>query len=94
MALRQPSVWRRAVTLGLSVGMLQAAINNGDHWLARAVDGRVLAKSIISPLIGFTLVLFSAAATWVERTLERRANERPPLHDAGDESKPAALTTG
>ncbi len=67
-AFRQPSVWRRAVRLGLSVGLLQATINQGDHWLSGAVDGTVLLKSIVSPLIGFTLVLVSAAETWVHRT--------------------------
>ena len=77
LAFRQRSVWLRAVKLGLSVGLLQAAINPGDHWLAHAVDERVLAKSIISPLIGFTPVLFSAAATWVERTAERLTGETP-----------------
>ena len=70
-ALRQPSVWRRAVKLGLTVGMLQAAINQGDHWLNHSVDRAVIIKSIVSPLIGFTLVLVSAAATWVQRTLEQ-----------------------
>ena len=70
-ALRQPSVWRRACTLGLSVGLLQAAINQGDLWLRQAVDKTVVAKTIVSPLIGFTLVLFSAAQTWVQRTLEQ-----------------------
>jgi hypothetical protein len=67
-AFRQPSVWRRAVRLGLSVGLLQATINQGDHWLNGAVDRAVVIKSLISPLIGFTLVLFSAAETWVQRT--------------------------
>jgi hypothetical protein len=67
-AFRQRSVWRRAVRLGLSVGLLQASINQGDHWLSGAVDRAVLLKSIISPLIGFTLVLFSAAETWVHRS--------------------------
>jgi len=65
---RQRSVWRRAATLGLSVGFLQAAINQGDHWLRGAVDGPVLVKSIVSPLVGFALVLFSAAQTWVEKS--------------------------
>lgn len=67
-AFRQPSVWRRAVRLGLSVGLLQATINQGDHWFSGEVDGTVLLKSIVSPLIGFTLVLVSAAETWVHRT--------------------------
>lgn len=67
-AFRQTSVWRRAVRLGLSVGFLQAVVNQGDHWMSGAVDGTVLLKSIVSPLIGFTLVLVSAAETWVHRT--------------------------
>lgn len=67
-ALRQRSVWARAVRLGLSVGFLQAVVNQGDHWFSGSVDRTVLLKSIISPLIGFTLVLVSAAETWVHRT--------------------------
>ncbi len=70
-AFHQRSVWMRAVKLGLTVGFLQAAINQGDHWLGQAVDRTVLLKSIVSPLIGFTLVLFSAAETWVQRTIEQ-----------------------
>jgi hypothetical protein len=70
-ALRQRSVWLRAVKLGLTVGLLQATINQGDHWWHGEVNSTVLAKSFVSPLIGFTLVLFSAAQTWVHRTLEQ-----------------------
>ena len=70
-ALRQKSVWLRALKLGLTVGLLQATINQGDHWWHGEVNSNVIAKSIISPLIGFTLVLFSAAETWVQRTLEQ-----------------------
>ena len=68
-AFRQKTVWRRAATFGLSVGLLQAAINQGDHWLRHAVDSIVIAKTIISPLVGFALVLFSSAGTWVEKSL-------------------------
>jgi len=71
LAFRQRSVWLRACKLGLSVGFLQATINQGDHWVRGEVDKTVLLKSIVSPLIGFTLVLFSAAETWVQRTLEQ-----------------------
>lgn len=67
-AFRQRSVWLRAVRLGLSVGFLQAVVNQGDHWMNGSVDGTVLLKSIVSPLIGFALVLVSAAETWVHRT--------------------------
>ncbi len=70
-AFRQRSVWLRALRLGLSVGFLQAVVNQGDHWMSGTVDGTVLLKSIVSPLIGFTLVLVSAAETWVQRTEEQ-----------------------
>ncbi len=73
-AFRQPSVWMRAVRLGLTVGFLQATINQGDRWFSHTVhtvDCVVLLKSIVSPLIGFTLVLSSAAETWVQRTREQ-----------------------
>jgi len=70
-ALRQRSVWLRAVKLGLTVGLLQAAINQGDHWWKHEVDRVVILKTMVSPLIGFTLVLYSAAQTWVQRTLEQ-----------------------
>ena len=70
-AFRQRQVWLRALKLGLPVGLLQAALNQGDHWLSGAVDRNTLLKSIISPVIGFVLVLVSAAQTWVQRTLEQ-----------------------
>ncbi len=70
-AMGQRSVWLRALTLGCTTGLLQTAVNQGDRWLGHTVDGTVLAKSIISPLIGFMLVLVSAAQTWVHRSLEQ-----------------------
>ena len=70
-ALRQRSVWLRAAQLGLTAGFVQAAVNQGDHWLNGQLDHRVIVKSVVSPLIGFALVLFSAAQTWVYRTLEQ-----------------------
>jgi len=70
-AFRQRSVWLRALRLGLSVGLLQAAVNQGDHWVSGSVSRTVLLKSIVSPLIGFALVLVSAAETWVQRSAEQ-----------------------
>ena len=70
-ALRQRSVWLRALKLGFTTGLLQAAVNQGDRWVGHTVDGTVLLKTIISPLIGFTLVLVSAAQTWVHRSIEQ-----------------------
>ena len=71
LAFRQPSVWLRAVRLGLTVGLLQATINQGDRWISHTVDKIVLVKSIVSPLVGFALVLISSAETWVQRTREQ-----------------------
>ena len=64
-------MWLRAVKLGLTVGLLQATINQGDHWLRGELNRAVIIKSVVSPLIGFTLVLVSAAETWVQRTIEQ-----------------------
>ena len=71
LALRQRSVWARAFKFGFSVGLLQAAVNQGDHWLLHAVTTGVIVKTIVSPLIGFTLVLFTSASTWVQKSLEQ-----------------------
>ena len=70
-ALRQGSVWRRAAGLGLSVGALQAIINQGDYWVTKNVDSIIIIKSIVSPLITFSVALASAAATYVERKKEQ-----------------------
>jgi hypothetical protein len=69
-ALRERSVWARALKFGLTAGLLQAAVNQGDHWLHHEVGAAVIVKTIVSPLIGLTLVLFTSAATWVQKTLE------------------------
>jgi hypothetical protein len=67
-ALLQPMVWRRASIFGVPVGILQAVINQGDFWWRHAVDGVVLTKSIVSPLVTFSVALMSAAATYVEKS--------------------------
>ena len=74
-ALRQRSVWLRALKFGFTAGLLQAAVNQGDLWLHGAVGPAVVVKTIVSPLIGFTLVLFTNAATWVQKSVEQ--NEMP-----------------
>jgi H+/Cl- antiporter ClcA len=66
-ALRQASVWKRAATLGLSVGLFQAALNQGDYWVNDTVSASIVAKTIISPLITFSVALASAASMWVEK---------------------------
>ena len=62
-AARDPRVWRRTLLLGLPVGLLQAALNQGDHWWHHQVDGPVVLKTILSPLLSCTIAFVSAAAT-------------------------------
>lgn len=68
-ALRAPAVWRRAALIGLPVGLLQVAVNQGDHWLRLQLTAAVILKSIVSPLLSFGIALASAVAT---RTAELR----------------------
>jgi hypothetical protein len=71
LALRQPAIWSRAFKFGFSAGLLQAAVNQGDLWLRHAAGPGVIVKTIVSPLIGLTLVLLTSAATWVQKSLEQ-----------------------
>jgi len=73
-AFQQRAVWLRALKLGFTTGCVQAAVNQGDVWLHHAVTAEVLAKTIASPLIGFTLVLVAAAETWVQKSSEPNEN--------------------
>ena len=75
-ALRDPSAWVRALRVGAPVGLLQAAIHQGDAWLRLAVDATVLLKTLVSPVLGFALVWAGAAGALVSRTGEGRANGR------------------
>jgi hypothetical protein len=67
VAFQQRSVWVRGAKLGLSVGILQAIINQWDVWLAESETLGTVVKTIISPLITFSVALISAAATYVEK---------------------------
>ncbi len=66
-AFRERSVWARGAKLGLSVGVLQAIINQGDVWLAHGETAGTIAKTIISPVVTFAVALVSAAATYVDK---------------------------
>jgi hypothetical protein len=67
IAFRQRSVWARGAKLGLSVGVLQAVLNQGDVWLAHHETVGTVVKTILSPLVTFSVALVSAAATQVEK---------------------------
>jgi hypothetical protein len=66
-SFQQPGVWRRAILVGLPVGILQAVINQGDRWWHLSIDHAVVAKTIISLLVTFSVALISVAATYIER---------------------------
>ena len=67
IAFQQRSVWVRGAKLGLSVGVLQAILNQGDVWLAHNETMGTVVKTILSPLVTFSVALVSAAATYVEK---------------------------
>lgn len=67
-AIRDPLVWRRTLLLGLPVGVLQAALNQGDHWWQHQIDAAVIAKTILSPLLSCTIAFLSAVATQTAKT--------------------------
>jgi hypothetical protein len=71
-AARQLQVWCRAARLGLAVGLLQAALNQGDHWYHHRVDTVIVAKTALALLISFSLAFVSAVSTHVE--LQRRSS--------------------
>lgn len=62
-ALSDRRVWRRTLALGLPVGLMQAALNQGDHWLNHQVDAVVITKSVLSPLLACAIALISAVTT-------------------------------
>jgi hypothetical protein len=62
-ALLDRDVWVRALRIGLPVGLLQIAINQGDHWLTGHVTGGVIAKTIACPMISVGIAFVAAAAT-------------------------------
>jgi hypothetical protein len=67
---RNPQVWRRALVLGLPVGFMQAALNQGDHWWQHHVDGAVVIKTILCPLLSCTIVFVSTIAALAGKPLE------------------------
>ncbi len=70
-ALLSPVVWRKAAPIGLSVGILQAIINQGSHWLDGEFTPPVIIRSILTPIVTLTVSLLSAAATHLELQRQR-----------------------
>jgi len=71
--------------VGLPIGCLQSVINQGDVWWNGQATGLTLTKTIVSPLVTFSVALVAAAGTWVEKQRSAtpfghtsRANPTPP----------------
>jgi hypothetical protein len=62
-ACRDRSVWLRAAKLGFVVGVIQVALNQGDHWLRHEVNALIVIKSILSPLLSFAIAFASSVST-------------------------------
>jgi hypothetical protein len=74
VALKTKAVWLRAAKWGVPAGLLQAVINQGDFWLSHTVDAAVVTKTIISPLVTFSVALISAAGMYAEK-MKKHGNE-------------------
>ncbi|MCS6243741.1 MAG: hypothetical protein H2172_07800 [Opitutus sp.] len=65
-ALREPAVWKRAARLGVAVGLVQVALNQGDHWAQGHITRLVVVKSASSLLFAILVVLLASASTRVD----------------------------
>ena len=72
-ALSRGDTWRRGLWIGLVAGSLQVAVNQGDLWWRGAVDGRVVMKTVLSPMIALGLAV--AAAAWGEVARRQKSAE-------------------
>ena len=61
-ACRERTVWRHSVKVGLTFGLIQAALNQGDHWIHHGINTGVIVKSILSPLLSFSVAFVGATA--------------------------------
>lgn len=66
-ALTRRDLWRRSLTIGAVVGLIQVTINQGDVWLRQAVDATVIVKTLVTPLVAVSVAVVSAAGAYVDR---------------------------
>lgn len=66
-ALRSKAVWKRALKLGCTVGMIQAVLNQGNYWMQGTVTTEIVVKTIMTPLVTFAVALYAALETQVQQ---------------------------
>jgi hypothetical protein len=76
-SLLAPSVWKRGACYGLPAGLIQAALNQGDHWFSGHVTSVVLVKTIVSPLVGFGVAYVAVTTHHESRRSEAVRQEIP-----------------
>lgn len=69
-ALTSWPVWRRSLTIGLLIGFVQIAVNQGDLWVRLQISSTLILKTLVTPMIAISVALFSSAGAYVE--LSRR----------------------
>ena len=74
-ALSNSRVWLRAAKWGVPVGLLQAVIDQGDSWMSHTVNAAVVTKTIVSPLVTFSVALASAAGMHIDRMKEQNGRK-------------------
>lgn len=65
-ALTSWSVWRRSLIIGLIVGSVQIAVNQGDLWVRLQITSTLILKTLVTPMIATSVALFSSAGAYVE----------------------------
>ncbi len=69
-ALTSWTVWRRSLIIGLIVGLVQIAVNQGDLWVRLQISSTLILKTFVTPIIAISVALFSSAGAYGE--LSRR----------------------
>ncbi len=74
-ALSSWPVWRRSLIIGLVVGFIQIAVNQGDLWVRLQISSTLILKTMVTPMIAISVALFSSAGAYVQLTRRPPAGE-------------------
>ncbi len=86
-----PRILRKAGLAAVVVGVLLVGLNQGDAFLTRQVTGRVLVKSLVTPIIPFCVTLLGA---FLNSRVATRAEDLRPGRAAIRRSVIIALLVG